>query len=195
MFRLRDISLLVLATSSFVLVAGAEERSAEGIPVHTAAAIAPPTSELEARGPRTIFESAEAAAVDALTYAHREAREARETDRVRGGTIYRAGGGYSYGEIRVAGRVAPHRVSYTLKPGDVARFVTYPRNSNRRANWRNERPSHVDRRGVTANDPLHRPLYILHPSLSIRVYRGEGQDLEEVANLRRSTRPLSVAGN
>jgi hypothetical protein len=53
----------------------------------------------------------------------------------------------------------------------------------------------VDRRGVTANDPLHRPLYILHPSLAIRVYRGEGRDLEEVANLRRSTRPLSVAGN
>jgi len=195
MFRLRAISLLVLGASLYVPATAAEERSAEGILAHTAAAIAPPTSDLEARGPGTIFESAEAAAVDALAYAHREARRARETDRVRGGTIYRSGGGYSYGEIHVARRLNPSRVSHTLGPRDVARFLIYPRVDDRAVNRANERPSRADRRSVSVIDPLHRPLYILHPSLAIRVYRGEGRDLEDVANLRRSTRPLSVAGN
>jgi len=77
----------------------------------------------------------------------------------------------------------------------VARFLIYPRVDDRAVNRANERPSRADRRSVSVIDPLRRPLYILHPSLAIRVYRGEGQDLEEVANLRRPKRSLSVAGN
>jgi hypothetical protein len=151
---------------------------------------------LAAQGPGTVFPSIEAAAVDALTYAYLSAKTARTAERARGGSIYATRGGYSYDEIRVAGRLAPHRVSYTLKPGDVARFVIYPPDSDRRVNWRNERPSVVDRRGVTFKDPLHRPLYVLHPSLVIREYRGEGQDLTDVADLRRpSSSSGFLAGN
>ena len=153
-------------------------------------------SGLTAQGPATVFPSIEAAAVDALTYAYLSAKAERNVERARGGSIYATRGGYSYDEIRVAGRLVPQRVTYTLEPGDVARFVTYPRDSDRRVNWRNERPSHVDRRGVTVEDPLHRPVYVLHPSLVIREYRGEGQELTDVADLRRPSRkPGFLAGN
>ena len=151
---------------------------------------------LEAQGPGTVFPSIEATAVDALTYAYLSAQAAHNTERTRGGSIYATRGGYSYGEIQVAKRLRPHRVSYALKPGDVARFVTYPRDGNRDVDRANERPSIVDRRAVTFADPLHRPLYILHPSLAIREYRGEGHELAEVANLRRPSRlPGFLAGN
>jgi len=192
LFRLRVISLLVLAVSAPIPAAYAEGRRAERLP---AAALEAELRGRGARGPGTIFESVEAAAVDALTYAHMEARAARETDRVRGGAIFRAGQGYSYDEIHVAGALRPHRVSHTLGPRDVARFLVYPRVGEHEVNRANERPSSVDRRSVSAIDPLHRPLYILHPSLAIRVYRGEGRDLEDVVKLRRSKRSLFVAGN
>jgi hypothetical protein len=153
-------------------------------------------SGLTAQGPGAVFPSIEAAAVDALTYAYLSARAARDVERARGGSIYATRGGYSYDEIRVAGRLVPQRVAYTLEPGDVARFVTYPQGSDRRVNWRNEKPSHLDRRSVTVEDPLHRPVYILHPSLMIREYRGEEQDLTDVADLRNPSRNSGfLAGN
>ncbi len=43
---------------------------------------------LHARGPGALFTSVEAAAVDALIYAYLQARESRDTERIRGGTIY-----------------------------------------------------------------------------------------------------------
>jgi hypothetical protein len=33
-------------------------------------------------------------------------------------------------------------------------------------------------------DPLHRSLYVLHPSLAIRAYRGAESEVVEVASLR-----------
>jgi len=151
---------------------------------------------LEAQGPGTVFSSIEAAAVDALTYAYLSGQAARSSKLMRGGTIHATSGGYSYGEIHVANPSSAHRVTYTLKPQDVARFATYPQDLNRDVNRANERPSLVDRRAVSFNDPLHRPLYILHPSLAIREFRGDGHDLAEVANLRRPSRvPGFLAGN
>jgi hypothetical protein len=47
---------------------------------------------------------------------------------------------------------------------------------------------------VVAVDPLHRPIYILHPSLVVRVYRGEGSRGVKVANLRRPAQPQLFAG-
>jgi hypothetical protein len=47
---------------------------------------------------------------------------------------------------------------------------------------------------VSVVDPLHRPLYILHPSLAIREYSGEDNETREVANLRRSQRAPLIAG-
>jgi hypothetical protein len=43
-------------------------------------------------------------------------------------------------------------------------------------------------------DPLHRPLFILHPSLVIREYRGRGDEAVAVAvaDLRRPKRVIPV---
>jgi hypothetical protein len=151
---------------------------------------------LEARGPGAVFASIEAAAIDALTYAYLQALAAGEAELMRGGAIRTSGAGYSYGEIHVAKPHRAHRIAYSLEPRDVARFAIYPRDSDHDVNRANERPSRVDRRCVSTIDPLHRPLYILHPSLAIRAYRGEGHELVEVANLRRPARGLRLlAGN
>jgi len=151
--------------------------------------------QLSARGPGTRFSSIDAAAIDALTYAYLQARAACDPEYMRGGAIHPVGHGtYSYGEIHRANRWMQHRISYILKPEDVARFHLYPVNRSTAVNRINERPSRVDLRSVSTLDPLHRPLYILHPSLSIRAYRGEGPDYVEVANLQRPVRPKLFAG-
>lgn len=150
---------------------------------------------LEVRGPGAQFSSVEAAAIDALTYCYLQAREARDAELMRGGTIHVAGDGYSYSEIHVAKPLTAHRIRYTLGPQDVARFQSYPHTSRFDVDRANERPSQVDRRSVDVIDPLHRPLYILHPSLAIREYRGADHESVEVADLRNPTRALAVAGN
>jgi len=150
---------------------------------------------LRARGPGALFASIEAAAVDALTYAHLQALEARDTARIRGGTIYTVDGRYSYGQIQPGNPLTPHRISYHFGPHEVARFHAYPVYQNPLTNRANERPSRADRRSVGFTDPLHRPLYVLHPSLTIRVYRGEGFERAEVANLRHPERVPLFAGN
>jgi hypothetical protein len=149
------------------------------------------TQALEVRGPGAVFASIEAAAVDALTYAYLQAQAAHNSELMRGGTIHTTRGGYSYGEIRVAKRLRANKLDLTVEPRDVARFHIYPRGGYD-ANRINEWPSRADRRSVDVIDPLHRPLYILHPSLAIRVYRGKGHELAEVANLRRP-RPSRAA--
>ncbi len=157
-------------------------------PVLTAFGKAP--VQLEARGPGTRFGSIDAAAVDALTYAYLQARDAHDTKRMRGGTIYRVDGRFSYGEIQVAGPLLPTQITYALKPQDVGRFQIYYRTYDDR---KAERPSPGDRISVRT-DPLHRPLYILHPSLVIRVFRGEDTELVDVADLRHPAPGLLIAG-
>ena len=150
---------------------------------------------LHARGPGALFTSVEAAAIDALTYAYLQARESRDTARIRGGTIYPVGDRYSYGEIQLGYPLSPHRISYRFGPHEVARFHAYPVYRDRQANRANERLSQVDRRSVSVIDPLHRPLYVLHPSLAIRAYRGEGSQRVEVTDLRRQERAPLFADN
>lgn len=150
---------------------------------------------LRARGPGALFASIEAAVVDALTYAHLQALEARDTARIRGGTIHTIDGGYSYGEIQRGTPLTPHRINYRFRPDDVARFHAYPVYRNALTNRTNERLSRGDRRSVSFIDPLHRPLYVLHPSLAIRVYRGEHAERADVANLRHPERVALFAGN
>jgi hypothetical protein len=163
--------------------------------VVVAAALENATLPLEAEGPGALFASIDAAAIDALTYAYLQARDACDPEFMRGGTIRSVGEGYySYGEIHRANRRDLHRISYILKPQDVARFHLYPVNRDVSINRINERPSRVDRRFVSAVDLLHRPLYILHPSLAVRAYRGEGPQSVEVANLHRPARPPRFAG-
>jgi len=150
---------------------------------------------LHARGPGALFTSVEAAAVDALIYAYLQARESRDTERIRGGTIYPVGDRYSYAEIQLASPLTPHRISYRFGPHDVARFHTYPVYRDLHVNRANERLSRVDRRSVSVIDPLHRPLYVLHPSLRIRSYRGEDSQRVEVTDLRRPERAPLFADN
>ena len=150
---------------------------------------------LHAQGPGALFTRVEAAAVDALTYAYLQAHKARDTARIRGGTIYSVGGHYSYGEIQLGNPLSPHRFSYRFGPHEVARFHAYPVYRDVLANRANERISRVDRRSVSVIDPLHRPLYVLHPSLTVRAYAGEGPGRVEVAHLRRQERAPLLAGN
>jgi len=150
---------------------------------------------LHGRGPGALFTSAEAAAIDALTYAYLQAHDSRDTARIRGGTIYPVGDRYSYAEIQLANPLTPHRISYRFGPDEVARFHAYPVYRDRDANRANERLSRADRRAVSVIDPLHRPLYVLHPSLAIRAYRGEGSQQVEVTDLRRRERAPLLADN
>ena len=150
--------------------------------------------QLEIWGPGTVFPSIEAAVVDALTYTYLQASSANDTDRMRAGTIYRAGEGYSYGEIHAAKNLFTHRVAYPLKQQDVARFHMYPLATDRDVRYNNERATQSDRRSVAVKDPLHRPLFILHPSLVIREYRGRDEEVVAVADLRRPKRVILIAG-
>ena len=150
--------------------------------------------QLEAWGPETVFPSIETAAVDALIYTYLQARNAHDTERMRAGTIYSVDTGYSYGEIHVASSLLAHRIAYPLKRQDVARFHMYPLASDRAVSRTNERATQADRRSVSVTDPLHRPLFILHPSLVIREYRGRDDEVVAVADLRRPKRVILIAG-
>jgi len=149
--------------------------------------------QLEAWGPGTVFPSVEAAAVDALVYAYLQARDANDLQRMRAGTIYPVEGGYTYGEVHVASGLLAYQIIYPLKPRDVARFQMYPFAIDLDTKRKNERATQADRRSVAETDPLHRPLFILHPSLVIREYRGRDQGAIAVADLRDPKRVILVA--
>jgi len=102
---------------------------------------------------------------------------------------------YSYGEIQLGNPLTPHQISYRFGPHEVARFHAYPVYRDVLANRANERLSRVDRRSVRVIDPLHRPLYVLHPSLAIRAYSGEESPQAEVANLRQQAQKPLFADN
>jgi hypothetical protein len=159
------------------------------------AALVDGAQPLHVRGPGAWFTSVEAAAIDALTYAYLQAHKANDAARIRGGTIFPIGGHYSYGTIQLGNPLSPHQIRYRFGPREVARFHAYPVYRDLRANRANERLSRVDRRSVSAIDPLHRPLYVLHPSLAIRAYRGEDSQQAEVANLRQRERTPLFADN
>jgi len=148
------------------------------------AALEPRPLELHARGPGTEFDSVDAAAVDALTYCYLQARETGDTNRMRAGTIEPSGSGFTYREIQIANPMTQRRIEYVLAPQDVARFHVYPPHRDRDLNRLNERLSTTDWRSVSVVDPLHRSLYVLHPSLAIRAYRGGDHEAVEVASLR-----------
>jgi hypothetical protein len=150
--------------------------------------------QLEAWGPETVFPSVETAAVDALIYTYLQASNAQDTERMRAGTIYSVDAGYSYGEIHVASGLLEYQIAYPLKQRDVARFHMYPLATDRDVRRTNERATPADRRSVAVGDPLHRPLYILHPSLVIREYRGRDDEVVAVADLRHPKRVILVAG-
>jgi hypothetical protein len=194
---IRTIALLALALSHPAAAADGDAVAAAGAFRHPGAeaTLQDGARPLRARGPGARFASVEAAAVDALIYAHLQALASHDTDRIRGGTIFAIDHGYSYGSIQVAHPRTPQRIFYRLGRRDVARFHAYPVLRDIHVNRRNERLSLRDRRSVSVADPLHRPLYVLHPSLAIRVYRGEASEPVEVTDLRRPQRAARLAGN
>jgi hypothetical protein len=147
----------------------------------------------EAWGPETVFPSIEAAAVDALIYTYLQASNENDLERMRAGTIHSVDTGYSYGEINVASSLLAYRIAYPLKPQDVARFHMYPVSKNLEVSRGNERATQADRRSVAVTDPLHRPLFILHPSLVIREYQGRDDEVVAVADLRHPNRVILIA--
>jgi hypothetical protein len=196
MYRIAMTILSCVLISNFALASeeGIAATAKEQRPAPVAKTLEGAAFPLLARGPGALFTSIDAAAVDALTYAYLQAHAACDAEFMRGGTIHPVGEEhFSYGETHRANRWSLHKISYVLKPQDVARFHLYPVNRDSSVNRTNERPSRVDRRSVSAVDPLHRPLYILHPSLAIRAYRGEGPETVEVANLRGPVRPSLLA--
>ncbi len=139
--------------------------------------------QLEAWGPGVVF-----------LFFYLQASSEQDTQRMRSGTIYSVDEGYSYGEIHVAKNLLEYRIAYPLKPNDVARFHMYPIATDHGVNRGNERASQADRRSVAVTDPQHRPLFILHPSLVVREYRGRNDEVVAVADLRRPKRVILLAG-
>jgi hypothetical protein len=178
-----SVPILVLATLLGLGCAQLPQLSSD----FTTARKSPPF-ELEARGPGSVFDSIEAAAVAALTFCYLQARETGDMERMRAGVIERSGAGYTYHEIHTASLVAKRRIEYVFAPQDVARFHVYPPHTDRGVGRASERLSAKDRRSVSVIDPLHRPLFVLHPSLTIRVYRGAESEAVEVASLRSPAR-------
>jgi len=154
------------------------------LPTDFVGALKNPPLELEARGPGYTFASVEDAAVDALTYCYLQARASGDMERMRAGTIQRSGSGFTYDAIYLANPMEQRRIEYIFRPGDVARFHVYPPHTSREVNRASERLSPRDWRSVAVIDPLHRPLYVLHPSLEIRAYHGAQGEVVEVASLR-----------
>jgi Domain of unknown function (DUF4329) len=108
-------------------------------------------------GPGTVFESVEAAAADALTFAAAHKGDSR---REWGGAISRVDGGFSY-EAPTPGSKAGVRLS--LGSEHVAWYYTHgPRDAE--TDRLNEDVSRRDRQMVDRVDPQHRPLFVLTPS-------------------------------
>jgi len=178
---MRTPSILILALTALLGLGCAQSPQ---LPSDVVGALETAPFALEARGPGSVFDSVEAAAVDALTFCHLQAKATGDIERMRAGTIRRSGAGYTYSEIHVANPLDQRRIEYLFAPQDVARFHVYPPHTDHDVNRRSERLSTKDRRSVSVIDPLHRSLYVLHPSLTIRAYRGIESEAVEVASLR-----------
>jgi hypothetical protein len=145
------------------------------------------------RGPGATFATVEAAVVDALAWARLDGKRTHSMHLLRGGTITRTDGGFTYETVAVASPETPTRIEYALRRDDVARFHAYPRSSPSE-NMRNENPSRHDRRSVDDQDPLHRPVFILTPRLLVKAYYGETEPVELVADLGTWNPELLIAG-
>lgn len=139
-----------------------------------------------------VFETPEAAAIDALAHALELAKRSADRGRFYIGTIYRTAGGYGYRAPRAsrrdvwAGRAPTLR--FALHPDDVATYVLHPRSGSNDLDRANERPNASQRRLVDELDPMARPLYVLTPSL--RVLRYAEQKLHRVADARPEPPPI-----
>ena len=152
MYRTAALNVGLFLVVGHALVAGAED-------------------PLTPQGPGHTFPTVEAAAIDALAFAHLVEGQADGPRVSRGGGGYSRNGGLTYRSLRSASPASPEALSLPLGPRAVAHFHTYPRRGGQ-IDRRNERHSKADREIVDELDPKHRPSYVLTPSLRVVVYRG-----------------------
>jgi hypothetical protein len=139
---------------------------------------------LRAQGPGAVFETIEAAAIDALSYAHLE-ETLTERRSLRVGVIHRVANGYSYTAAKRSSTSSPLTacsVRYQLRANDVARYIIPPHSGHARINRYNEEPSRKEKQIVDELDPAHRPLFQLTPSHNIVSYH-YGGETEVLLNL------------
>lgn len=172
--RVARVSLVVLAMLALGLVGCA---SLESSTRHQVA--------IEPHGPGAIFTNMEDAVVDAMAFSVIEARRTGMSDRMHGGVITRVSGGFTYDDPIVAESWKPLDLRYTITGRDVARFHVYPRATEMRENQKREHVTRWDRVSVDKQDPHHRSLYFLTPSLVVKVYGGNRDPVREVARLDR----------
>jgi hypothetical protein len=131
------------------------------------------------------FSTLEAAALEALLQAHRNAGTG-DRGKLRVGKVRRVAGGYVYtAPERASATVWSHQpqlIRYRLGTADVATYVVHPRSGNRELDRHNERPNASERRVVDQLDPEGRPLYLLTPTLRVVRYDG-GPELRSVGCL------------
>jgi hypothetical protein len=152
---------LLMACAGLPLAAGATDSSRVG---------------LRAQGPGTVFETVEAAAIDALSYAHLEETLTQRRS-LRVGVIQRVENGYSYTAAKRSSTSSPltaSSVRYRLRSNDVARYIIPPHSGKARIDRYNEEPTRKEKKIVDELDPAHRPLFQLTPSHNIVSYRYGG---------------------
>ena len=152
---------LLMACAGLPLAAGATDSSRVG---------------LRAQGPGAVFETVEAAAIDALSYAHIEETLTQRRS-LRVGVIQRVENGYSYTAAKRSSTSSPLTacsVRYRLRSNDVARYIIPPHSGKARIDRYNEEPTRKEKKIVDELDPAHRPLFQLTPSNNIVSYRYGG---------------------
>jgi hypothetical protein len=152
---------LLIACAGLPLTAGATDSARTG---------------LRAQGPGAVFDSVEAAAIDALSYAHLE-ETLTERRSLRVGVIHRVENGYSYTAAKRSAASSPltaYSIRYRLRANDVARYIIPPHSGQARIDRNNEEPTRKEKQIVDELDPAHRPLFQLTPSHNIVSYHYGG---------------------
>lgn len=170
---------LLIACTGLPLAAGATDSARMG---------------LRAQGPGAVFDTVEAAAIDALSYAHLE-ETLTERRSLRVGVIHRVENGYSYTPAKRSSNSSPRTacsVRYQLGANDVARYLIPPHSRHARINRYNEEPTAKEKQIVDELDPAHRPLFQLTPSHNIVSYYYGGQtavllNLSDLAAMKRES--------
>jgi hypothetical protein len=139
---------------------------------------------MRAQGPDAVFPSVQAAALDALAYAHLTATP-RDRLHLRAGAVHRVANGYSYSAPRRATTSTPlmhQSVRLQLHPDDVASYAIPPRSAERRSSRSHAMPIRRAQHIVDELDPAHRPIYVLTGSLDVVSY-SHGERPRVVTNL------------
>ena len=148
------------------------------------ASLSSPAPGTVVQGPGSVFQTAEAAAVDGLAWCAQDARRDPDRARLRIGVVRQVDGGYTYDTPGAASWAHPRRLDYTLRRDSVAHFQHFSATPDGRRTRHYERHSSHQRNVVDEVDPRHRPSYVLTPTMRVVVYRGDGEE-PEIARLHR----------